>query len=199
MLVLCPRCNESREMMRPPPNPKVVCKSCGQYGRARAKVRHFRLCPDCGDCKETTKANSGYRRCRGCNDIAKRIETAAKQAILPPELKRTLGIYHPDGYQGVPKKEKVINREVAIKKKAARPKKETAIKLRIIRDKKANAKYREDIEADAIHVKPDIPKQKISDEDMINAFYKKGNINEDTSINLGFDSRWITSSAARAS
>jgi len=199
MLVLCPRCNESREMMRPPPNPKVVCKSCGQYGRARAKVRHFRLCPDCGDCKETTKANSGYRRCRGCNDIAKRIETAAKQAILPPELKRTLGIYHPDGYQGVPKKEKVINREVAIKKKAARPKKETAIKLRIIRDKKANAKYKDALIEETKFKKTEIPKQKVSDQDMIDAFYKKGNKHEDTSSNLGFDSRWTFSSVARAS
>jgi len=63
-------------------------------------IRHFRICPDCGDTKEMKgTAGSGIKRCRACYDKAraKAKEERAKAKAKPRKKKK---VYTPVGTDG---------------------------------------------------------------------------------------------------
>jgi len=162
-LQTCPDCGQDRELVRLNHKSSGRCHRCAEKYVMKfiPKVKHFRLCVDCGDIKETKKGHAGVKRCRECNDKHRVLETASKAAIV--DLIK-------------PKVTKPQARTVpTIKKPKKQSRRRTAdsriydkVQIQKVRDhNKAFFKLQE------AEKKKTIPEQKRTDEDMIAEFIAK--------------------------
>jgi len=158
MKVICPNCKEEREVVRLRRDQTGRCPACAQI-KTKVKPRYFRICPDCGDSKEVLRVGlSGIRRCAPCAH-------KHKWANYTPKYKP---MKHRKQTCALPPKPPKPSKTPTGKYRATSPE-------AIARQRQINKEHRDSLnkEKTKIALTTTIPEQKLSDEDMIAAFYAK--------------------------
>ncbi len=159
---ICSNCKKHRWLLVSPESRKTtLCKMCsatttgkankGKERKVRAPVRRFRICHECGDTKEVkTVSETKAKLCRKCSLAT--IDYSARSAKSAAT--------------------RVITQKTRPKPKPKpKPKKEKKISQRVIdRERKINKEHKTAIQEAKKNVK--IPKQNLSDDDMIKKFLK---------------------------
>ena len=164
----CPDCKQDRELVRINPKASGRCHICAEKHVMKflPKVKYFRLCIDCGDIKKVRKNNAGIKRCRECNDKHRVEETAQKAAIIPPAPKPKP--------KPKPKPIKMVIKKVPGKRKhTRRPTSRACLDTVAIGKARLKNKEHKEFLEEEVKRKKEIPDQKLTDEDMIAAWYKK--------------------------
>ena len=178
--VTCPDCKDVRTVDRLRKNQSGRCSSCAQQfiKTWRPNKRYFRICIDCGDVEQVKASGAKAKRCRSCSDKARQTDGFVRTCIdcgdqrtVKNEVASKAKRCH--ACASVFKKTNAAPKYIRKKNTVAK----TIIKKPKHASKKAIAKQREinrEHKAKEKEFTPnDIPEQKMSDEDMIAAFYAK--------------------------
>ena len=159
---ICSECDSHRWLLVSPESRKTsLCGTCstkangkankGKERKVRVPIRRFRICMECGDTKEVkTVSQTKAKLCRKCSNL--QMDYTARSAKSVATRAKT--------QQTKPKKSKT--RKVYVKKVSEKT---------IAAEKKRNQEHKAAIQEAKKDVK--IPKQKLSNEDMIAKFLEK--------------------------
>jgi ribosomal protein S27E len=178
--VVCPDCNEERELVRVRKNTSLRCHKCAQaiVDKRTPKKEHFRICIDCGDKKKVAnKTAAEVLRCRKCNDIHRRESTVyirvcidcgnekEVNSLAHTKSKRCNSCAVKKRHADNPKPKKV--KKVKAKRKPSYLSKKAIEKIRL-----ENKKFREEA---AKAAQQEVVVQRKTDEEMIAEFLRRKN------------------------
>lgn len=92
----------SKHRIKTTPMPKRVAKE-KENDVGVPPIRHFRVCPECGDCKQVALSGAGIKLCRKCSNIevVKTRKPKAKKVATKKKRKKTYTPIGVDGQQKV--------------------------------------------------------------------------------------------------